>query len=81
MVKITKEQVKTAVEGSDWDLGNKIRYDMCRKYPSHKKKSEILAKVWLIGRSYFAAIERRKNIEKKFDGDTYYLEKVAPGLK
>lgn len=46
---------------SYWDVGNSVLYDMCRKYPNHGKEDEIIAKVWLIGCSYSAAIERRRN--------------------
>ncbi len=81
MVKLKKEQIISSVEGSDWDFGNKILYDMCHQYPRHNKNSEIIAKVWLIGRSYAAAIERRKNTGiYKFNGDDFYLEKVAPEI-
>ena len=41
-----------------WKLGNDILYDMCKKYPFHIEETEVIAKVWLIGRSYAAAIER-----------------------
>ena len=64
MVELTKEKVNTAIAGNDWDLGNKILYDMCQQYPFHNKSSEVIAKVWLIGRSYAAAIERRKDTPK-----------------
>jgi hypothetical protein len=81
MVEITKEEINKAIAGNDWDLGNKILYDMCQQYPSHRNKSEIIAKVWLIGRSYAAAIERRKDTGNgSFDGDDFYLEKVAPEI-
>lgn len=79
MAEITKQQVEAAVGATDWDLGNKVLYDLCKKHKNHKVKSEIVAKVWLIGRSYAAAIERRKeNDDNAFKGDDFYLEKVAP---
>jgi len=82
MVAPRKEQVVSSVESSAWDLGNKILYDMCRQYPAHNNSSEIIAKVWLIGRSYAAAIERRKNTgSSQFNGDDFYFEKVAPEIK
>ncbi len=55
-----------------WDIGNKILYDMCQKYPVHNNKSEIIAKLWLIGRSYAAAIERRKNAKES--SDLFYVK-------
>lgn len=61
-----------------WDLANKVLYDLCQGHPSHTDPDEIVAKIWLIGRSYAAAIERRKNADAS-DGDFYY-DKVAPAL-
>lgn len=55
-----------------WDKGNDVLYDMCKAYPEHKNVDEIMAKTWLIGRSYAAAIERRKN--KKDSNDNFYVE-------
>ena len=43
----------------DMCLGNKVLYDMCRKYPLHKVEDHLFSKIWLIGRSYAASIERR----------------------
>ena len=54
-----------------WDKGNEVLYGMCRKYPNHENADEIIAKIWLIGRSYAAAIERRKN--KKDSNDNFYV--------
>ena len=79
MTKITEQAVKMAAKGNVWDLGNKILYDMCEKHPSHKDESEIIAKIWLIGRSYSAAIERRRG--GKYDGDDFYGERVVPAIK
>lgn len=80
-MQITRDQIDAATAGNDWDLGNKVLYELCKKYPAHKTKSEIVAKIWLIGRSYAAAIERRKkNEDDAFEGDGFYLEKVAPAI-
>ena len=81
MVTLKKNQIDASIRGNEWDLGNEILYDMCRKYPKHNNKSEIIAKVWLIGRSYAAAIERRKHRGSDvFDGDDFYVEVVAPQI-
>jgi len=53
-----------------WMLGNNILYNLCKKYPFHKKDEEIRAKIWLIGRSYAASIERRKT--KNHINDDFY---------
>jgi len=45
-------------------LGNGVLYDMCKEYADHIVPEAIYAKLWLIGRSYSAAIERNKSGEK-----------------
>lgn len=60
-------------------VGNSILYEMCKKYPMHTDESEIIAKVWIIGRSYAASIERNRNNKKT--GDKFWSEVVAPEFK
>ncbi len=69
------EALCAGVETSDWDVGNQVLYDLCRRFPRHDNKQAIIAKVWLIGRAYAAAIERRKNKTKI--GDDFYTNEVA----
>ena len=45
-------------------LGNGVLYDMCKKHADHTVPEAIYAKLWLIGRSYSAALERNKSGEK-----------------
>lgn len=61
-----------------WTFGNKILYDMCSQNPSHSDADIIVGKLWLIGRSYAAAIERRKGGSE--DADDFYYEVVAPKM-
>lgn len=49
---------KVADEPDYGKVGNDILYDMCARYPRHIDESEVLARVWLIGRSYAVSIER-----------------------
>lgn len=63
----------------DWDFANQFLYDMCQEYSQHNDKNIIVAKIWLIGRSYAAAIERRKKGSTAFSGDFYY-DVVAPKM-
>lgn len=58
-----------------WSFGNQILYDMCLKNPSHTNKKVIIGKIWLIGRSYAAAIERIK--EKPKPSDDFYKDDAA----
>ena len=56
-----KEDVIKAGKPNVWDAGNKVLYDLCANNFTHDNKSNIISKVWLIGRAYAAAIERRKD--------------------
>ncbi|MEQ9588044.1 MAG: hypothetical protein RJS97_08830 [Parvibaculaceae bacterium] len=76
---LTRQMVERAREHSPWDFGNQVLYDLCRTHPEHTDASTVIAKVWLIGRSYAAAIERRRDVKSE-SGD-FYVEKVAPKIK
>ena len=58
------------LKSKKWMLGNNILYKMCSDHPNHTDPEEIRAKIWLIGRSYAAAIERRT--KKKHINDDFY---------
>lgn len=75
-ISVTKKDIDNARKPTPWDLGNQVLYDMCSKYPRHKTSQEAIAKIWLIGRSYAAAIERRRN--GKHGSDDFYIETVGP---
>ena len=79
MRQVTKEDIETIRSPWVWDIGNRILYDMCRAHPEHSHDGEIVAKVWLIGRSYAASIERRRNA--KHIGDDFYEAVVAPTMR
>lgn len=71
--------IKTAKSPSPWRVGNEVLYELCRTRPTHTDEADVIAKIWLIGRSYAAAIERRRN---KSDGnDNFYVDKVAPAIR
>ena len=76
---ITKELLKLACSRTIWDLGNEVLYRLCKEHPDHKSQQAITAKIWLIGRSYAAAIERGKNTKE--DGDKFYETKVVPQIQ
>jgi len=79
MKTLARSEIDSARLPSVWDLGNKILYDMCRNYPGHDTNEKIIAKIWLIGRSYAASIERRKNAAQI--GDSFYTEVVVPEIQ
>jgi len=68
-------------EHSDWDFSNEILYSMCRENFTHKNTDKIIGKTVLIGRTYAAAIERRKNKTEQEQNDNFYIDKVAPEFK
>lgn len=70
---------KLSQVNTKWVYANSILYKMCKEHPEHTNADYIVAKIWLIGRSYAAAIERRKNKDEESTDDFYY-EIVAPKL-
>ncbi len=69
MIKLNLDDFNSSKK-KEWGLGNTVLYNLCKKHPFHIKDEEIRAKIWLIGRSYAASIERRK-IKKKINDDFY----------
>lgn len=74
-----------ARDPNPWDLGNSVLYKLCQEHPLHKEEQAVLAKIWLIGRAYAAAIERRRPRKEKADcikekNDDFYLDIVAPKI-
>lgn len=75
-----RELVTNSMAESVWDFGNNVLYEMCRKHPRHDSDSIILGKIWLIGRSYSAAIERRRG-QNNGDTDRFYEDVVVPTVR
>jgi len=75
---VTQEHIEYALSDDIWSFGNQILYDLCRKCPEHNDPKVITAKIWLIGRSYAAAIERRRNVEEQVND--FYENRVVPAL-
>ena len=71
---IKHEDIAKARAQAAYGFGNQILYDMCKNYPKHIDEAVIIGKIWLIGRSYAAAIERgSKRINYETD--------VGPAIK
>ncbi len=75
----TRELLNLTSRGAIWNLGNKMLYRLCQDYPDHKSPEVITAKIWLIGRSYAAAIERGR--KKEQDVDSFYESRVVPKIQ
>lgn len=76
---IELEDIQNGLVSTQWDFGNEVLYNLCKENFQHREEDKIIAKVWLIGRSYAAAIERRRN--KAGINDDFYTEVVAPAFK
>lgn len=63
-----------------WDLGNEILYRLCADHPAHSDDDVIIAKMWLIGRAYAAAVERRR-VKGGPSGDDFYINCLAPKVR
>ncbi len=75
---LTTELIETC-KINVWNFGNGILYKLCAENFFHTEDEQILAKVWLIGRAYAAAIERRRI--KEAINDDFYIDKVVPAFK
>lgn len=80
---MTKSELKKYFANAEemnknWHVGNDILYEMCKKYPNHKDDAEVIAKLWLIGRSYSAAIERGAKDENNIKLEAPVYEKILP---
>ena len=76
-----KERILNAKKPTIWDFGNMILYDLCKYHFGHKKDSEIIGKIWLIGRAYAVSIDRVKNKEQLLLENEKYEEKVVRIIK
>ena len=74
---------QTLSEDDPWSIGNQVLYDLCQRYPRHTVDSEIIAKIWLIGRAYSASIERGrgKAANSGLSNDRFYAEAVPKALR
>lgn len=67
----------TKENGTENSLGfNGILYRLCEEHPGHTNEDEIVAKIWLVGRSYSAAIERRR-ASRDVSGEAFYTTTVV----
>lgn len=71
-------QTKKNNQNRRWDFPNQMLYDLCSMYPSQEDIEQVVAKIWLIGRSYAASVERIHGVERP-QGDIYY-DHVAPAI-
>lgn len=73
---LTPEFIRDAISKAAGEFGDQVLCDMCRTNPNHKQDQILIGKIWLIGRTYAAAIERQKTTEGTL-GDAFYEIVVA----
>ena len=78
-MKYTYKDIKQAQSSNLWTIDNEFLYEMCEKYPLHNDKAVFLSKIWLIGRSYSASIERRKQ-NNAITNDEFYEHVIGEGI-
>ncbi|MCE5345086.1 MAG: hypothetical protein LLG13_02195 [Bacteroidales bacterium] len=78
---LDRESINSCKKRSPWTLGNEILYKMCSDNFTHETDEKIVAKVWLIGRSYAASVERRKNKDPNEESDNFYTSIIVNTLK
>lgn len=70
--KLSARSIETAITRNEQDLSNEVLYEMCRRYPNHKKPDEIYAKLLIIGRVYAASLQRRRLVDETGRGDKFF---------
>ncbi|SMM99355.1 hypothetical protein SPONL_542 [uncultured Candidatus Thioglobus sp.] len=55
--------------------GNKVLYQMCNDQPLHNDIDIIVSKLWIIGRSYAASIERKAGKDFKIENAAEIIKK------
>jgi hypothetical protein len=74
-----EELVSKSLDDPGWDFANQILYKLCKDYPGHNEEDKNIAKIWLIGRSYAAAIERGRTSGGA--SEDFYVDVVGPALR
>lgn len=75
----SRDACKDTLHASPWDFGNDVLYNLCRSYPDHRVPDQVIAKVWLIGRSYAAPVERGRRNDGT-SSELFYSDTLAPAL-
>lgn len=77
---LIKDRLKKYLSGNAeceiWRFGNNILYDMCKNNPKHDEADKIAGKLWLIGRSYAAALERRRK-NREIESEDFFRNIVT----
>ncbi len=80
MKEITQYDIDEVLKESIWGLSNRVLYKMCENEPYHNLPNVIASKFLIIGRTYAAAIERRK-INTGYSSEEFYEKVLIPEIK
>ena len=75
----SREECERTFGPGIWTCANEVLYRLCENYPFHVSSEEIVAKTWLIGRSYAAPVERGRT--DGANSDAFYESLVAPAFR
>jgi hypothetical protein len=82
-MRLSQPLIQRALRDDAWTIGNKALYDLCRRYPRHRRDADIVAKIWLIGRTYSASVERGRSggVGSDRSNEWFYTEAVPKALR
>lgn len=82
MKNISNLDIEEYKSNGTWDFGNELLYRLCKDNFKHTDDGVIAAKIWLIGRSYAASIERgRNNIRDVPNSEDFYKVIVSKAFR
>lgn len=55
-----RRHLGSALKEYDYEPGMQALYGLCKRYPRHDSQEATISKLWLIGRSHAAALERTR---------------------
>lgn len=79
---LPEKRVKAAQQDNSWTLANAVLYRMCREHPAHTDANTIVSKFVLIGRTYAAAVDRRRTSDEEplAPGEDFHEHRLAPAI-
>lgn len=79
MVNLQKTDIDKVLTDNTWSFSNDILYDMCRNNPLHNEPNKVAGKFLIIGRTYAAAVERRKAY-RQYNSEEFYVDLLVPAI-
>jgi len=70
--RLWENEVVAALRCQTGAFGNEWLYKLCKEHSDHTNPQIVEAKLWLIGRTYAAALERGSQTAKRLGSDRFY---------